>query len=156
MYMSFWIWIISLRMIFSSSIHLPTKLKTELKGTLDEMPDGWESELVEPASSRMTRHGVGDGVAIPHLKLLTHNCPSLKELHQWQWRGAWGKEGLLTGSKWDPAQGEVSRPDTITEAMKHKQKAWLHSRRPHGKLNESYEDVFIQPMDRSCWLLLLN
>jgi hypothetical protein len=26
---------------------------------------------------------------------------------------------LATGSKWDPAQGEVPRPDTITEAMEH-------------------------------------
>jgi hypothetical protein len=28
------------------------------------------------------------------------------------------KEGPVTGIKWDPAQGEVPRPDTITEAMK--------------------------------------
>jgi hypothetical protein len=27
------------------------------------------------------------------------------------------KEGPATGPKWDPAQGEVPRPDTITEAM---------------------------------------
>jgi hypothetical protein len=28
----------------------------------------------------------------------------------------------MTGPKWDPAQGEVPRPDTITEAMEHSQK----------------------------------
>ena len=28
----------------------------------------------------------------------------------------------MTGSKWDPAQREVPKPDTITEAMEHSQK----------------------------------
>jgi hypothetical protein len=32
------------------------------------------------------------------------------------------KEGPVTGPKWDPAQGVVPRPDTITEAMEHSQK----------------------------------
>jgi hypothetical protein len=47
----------------------------------------------------------------------------LKELQGWKWRGAWGKEGTATGTKWDPAQGEIPRPDTITEAMECAQKA---------------------------------
>jgi hypothetical protein len=34
-------------------------------GTLDEMPESRERELIEPTSSRMTGHQVRDGVAIP-------------------------------------------------------------------------------------------
>ena len=29
------------------------------------------------------------------------------------------KEGSATGPKWNSAQGEVARPDTVTEAMDH-------------------------------------
>ena len=32
----------------------------------------------------------------------------------------------MIGPKWDPAQGEVPRPDTITEAMEHSQKGTYH------------------------------
>ena len=32
----------------------------------------------------------------------------------------------MTGPKWDPAQGEVPKPDTITEAMEHSQK-WTYN-----------------------------
>jgi hypothetical protein len=46
----------------------------------------------------------------------------LKELQGWKWRGSWGKEDPMTKPKWDPGQGEVSRPDTITEAMECSQK----------------------------------
>ena len=46
----------------------------------------------------------------------------MKELQGWEWRGARGKEGPATGAKWDPAQGEDPRNDTITEAMEHSQK----------------------------------
>jgi hypothetical protein len=38
-------------------------------GTLDEMPDSRERELIEPTSSRKTGHQVRDGVAIPQLQL---------------------------------------------------------------------------------------
>jgi hypothetical protein len=58
-----------------------------------------------------------DEVAIP--QLLTHNCSCLKELQGWKWTRDWRKEGPVTDSKWDPAQGEAPRPDTITEAMEH-------------------------------------
>jgi hypothetical protein len=33
-----------------------------------------------------------------------------------------GSSDTVTGPKWDPAQGEVPRPDTITEALEHSQK----------------------------------
>ena len=36
-----------------------------LQGSLDEMPDSRERELIEPTSSRKTGHQVRDGVAIP-------------------------------------------------------------------------------------------
>jgi hypothetical protein len=35
------------------------------------------------------------------------------------------KEGPAAGSKWDPAQGEIPRPDTIIESMKCSQKGGL-------------------------------
>ena len=38
-------------------------------GTLDEMPDSRERELIEPTSSRKTGHQVRDGVAIPQSHL---------------------------------------------------------------------------------------
>ena len=38
-------------------------------GTLDEMPDSRERELIEPTSSRKTGHQVRDGVAIPQSQL---------------------------------------------------------------------------------------
>jgi hypothetical protein len=38
-------------------------------GTLDEMPNSRERELIEPTSSRKTRHQVRDGVAIPQSHL---------------------------------------------------------------------------------------
>ena len=38
-------------------------------GTLDEMPNSRERELIEPTSSRKTGHQVRDGVAIPQSHL---------------------------------------------------------------------------------------
>ena len=38
-------------------------------GSLDEMPDSRERELIEPTSSRKTGHQVRDGVAIPQSHL---------------------------------------------------------------------------------------
>jgi hypothetical protein len=72
-----------------------------IKGTLDEMPDSRERELIEPTSSRKTGHQVRDGAAIPQ-SYLSHNCSCLKELQGWKWRGARGKEGPVIGPKWDP------------------------------------------------------
>ena len=37
-----------------------------------------------------------------------------------------GKEDPATDPKWDPAQGKVPRPDTITEAMELSQKGIYH------------------------------
>ena len=39
-------------------------------GTLDEMPNSREREIIEPTSSRKTGHQVKDGVAIPQSQLL--------------------------------------------------------------------------------------
>jgi hypothetical protein len=36
------------------------------------------------------------------------------------------KGGPVTDPKWDPAQGEAPRPDTITEAMEDSQKGTYH------------------------------
>jgi hypothetical protein len=56
------------------------------------------------------------------VKTLTHNCSCLKELQGFKWRGYRREAGSATGPKWDPAQEEASRPDTITEAMECSQK----------------------------------
>jgi hypothetical protein len=37
-----------------------------------------------------------------------------------------GKTSPVIGPKWNPAQGEVPSPDTITEAMEHSQKGIYH------------------------------
>jgi hypothetical protein len=74
---------------------------------------------VEPTSSGKTGYLWGCHSTVT---LLTHNCSCLKELKGWKWRGAWGEEGPETGPKWDPAQGEVPGPDTITEAMQSSKK----------------------------------
>jgi hypothetical protein len=52
----------------------------------------------------------------------THNCSCLKELQGQKWRGARGKGDPVTVPKWNPAQGEVPRPDTIIESMERSQK----------------------------------
>jgi hypothetical protein len=93
------------------------------EGTLNETPDSRERELIESTSSRKTGHQVRVGVAIPQ----SHNCFCLRELQGWKWRGAGEKEGSATGPKWDSAQGEVPRPDTITEAMEGSQKGIYHN-----------------------------
>ena len=60
------------------------------------------------------------------LNELTHAQQDMHELQGWKWRGALGKEGPATSLKWDPAQEEAPRPDTITESMEHSQKATEH------------------------------
>jgi hypothetical protein len=57
---------------------------------------------------------------------LTHNCSYLKELQEWKWRGACGKECPVIGTMWDPTQGECPRTATITEAMECSQKGIYH------------------------------
>ena len=49
-------------------------------GTLDKMLDSRAKELIEPISSRKTRHQVRDGDAIPQFETLTQNRSCLKEL----------------------------------------------------------------------------
>jgi hypothetical protein len=53
------------------------------EGTLDEMPDSRERELIELTSSRKMREG-----GHPTVTTLTHNCSYLKELQGWKWREA--------------------------------------------------------------------
>jgi hypothetical protein len=50
----------------------------------------------------------------------------MKELQGWKCRGAWGKEYSETRPKWDSAEVEVPRPNTITEAMEHSQRGIYH------------------------------
>jgi hypothetical protein len=99
-------------------------LRTQREGTLDEMPDSRERELIELTSSRKTGHQMKEGR--PTHRHNSDHCSCLKELQGWKWRGAWGIEGPVTGPRWDPAQGEVPRPDTITEAMEHSHKGTYH------------------------------
>ena len=80
----------------------------------------------------------------PIVKTLTHNCPCLKELQGWKWRGTWGKQGLVTGPKWDPAQEESPRPDTITEDMECSQKGTYHDYPPEDPISswKSQRQIF--------------
>jgi hypothetical protein len=82
------------------------------------MPNNRERELIEPRLEDIKR-GRGGHYTVT---TLTHNCSCLKEFQGWTWRGARGKEGPAIGPKWDLAQGEVPRPDTITEAMESSKK----------------------------------
>ena len=50
------------------------------KGTLDEMPDSRERDLVVPTSSRKTGHQVRNGFANPQSKTLTQSFSCLNEL----------------------------------------------------------------------------
>jgi hypothetical protein len=59
--------------------------------------------------------------------------------------------------KVDPAQGDVPRPDSFTEAIEctHTQKKkWLPPERPNKQLKESDADIYTQPMDKTSWPLL--
>jgi hypothetical protein len=56
----------------------------------------------------------------PTVISLPHNCSCLKK-NYWDGNGKQPeeKEGPATGPRWDPTQGEIPRPDTITEAMEY-------------------------------------
>jgi hypothetical protein len=95
-------------------------------GIFGEMPDNRERDLIEPTSRRKTGHQVRDGVAIPQPHLWLIIASVRKNYRDGKWRGAWGKEGPAIVPKWDPAQVEVPRPDTITEAMECSQKGIYH------------------------------
>jgi hypothetical protein len=60
-------------------------------GTLDEMPDSGERELIEPTSSRKTGHQVRDGVAILQSKSQTQNYSCIKDLQGQKWKRDQGK-----------------------------------------------------------------
>ena len=56
----------------------------------------------------------------------------------------------MTGLKWDPAQGEAPKPDTVTEAMEHSQRrAIMTTLQKTQKAAESDADIFSQAMDKS-------
>jgi hypothetical protein len=70
----------------------------------------------------------------PTVKTLTNNCFCLRELQRMKLRRAWRKEDPYTVPKQDPAQGEVPRPDSITETMERSQKwdlSWMPSEKPN-------------------------
>ena len=83
--------------------------------TLDEISYSGEREHVEPISRRKKGHQVRDGVAIPQSKTLiflsqrTGGTEMVKSLRN---------KRSSDSPKLHPAQGEVPRPETITEAMK--------------------------------------
>jgi hypothetical protein len=87
-------------------------------GTLDDMTECRERELIEPTSSKKTGHQLRERGAIPQ----SHYDPQLflsEKLQGLKWRKPEEKEGPATDPTCDPAQGEIPRPDTITEAIKH-------------------------------------
>jgi hypothetical protein len=50
----------------------------------------------------------------------------LKLFHEMRMERSLRKRRSSDRPKWDPAQGEVPRPDTITEAMEHSPKGIYH------------------------------
>jgi hypothetical protein len=95
----------------------------------------------------------------PTVTSVTHNCFCLKELQGWKWRGAWGKESPAIGPKWDPGQGVVPRPDTITEAMECSQKGIYHDCPPIYPINSWKNQMQIfapnqwtEAADPCCWI----
>ena len=92
--------------------------------TLDEMPYSSERELVKPTSSRKKGHQVRDGVAIPQSKFQPIIVPIQKNCRD---KNGEVTEGPVTGPKWDPAQEEAPRTNTITEAMKCSKKGTYHA-----------------------------
>jgi hypothetical protein len=56
------------------------------RGTLDEIPNSGEREIVKPTSSRKTGHQAEGWVAIPQSNTLTQNFSCLKELQGQKWR----------------------------------------------------------------------
>jgi hypothetical protein len=65
---------------------------------------------------------VRDGVAIPTVKNSDRELFLFERTAGTKWRRAWGKGGPVTSPKWDPAQEETPRTDTIIEAMVFSQK----------------------------------
>jgi hypothetical protein len=94
-----------------------------------QCPTSRKRELVEPISSKKTGHQLRERGTNP-VTTLTEKFSCLKNLKGWKWREACRKEGPTTGPKWDPAQGEVPRPHTITEAMERSQKGTYHDHTP--------------------------
>jgi hypothetical protein len=95
----------------------------------------------------------------PSVITVTHNCSCLKELQGWKWRGAWGKEGPATGPNWDPPQGEIPRPGTITEAMERSQKGTWHDHTPEDWTSSWKRQIQIfvpnqwtEPADPGWWI----
>jgi hypothetical protein len=88
------------------------------RGTLDEMPYTGECELLKSISSRKTGYQVRNGLIIPQSKL----WPIVVNI--WKYcrdgNGYWGKKGLATVPKWNPAQGEDLRPNLLRLWSAHK------------------------------------
>ena len=51
----------------------------------------------------------------------------------------------MTGPKWDPAQGEVPRPDTITEAMECSQKELMIALQKTKQAAENFRCRYLYP-----------
>jgi hypothetical protein len=95
----------------------------------------------------------------PTIKTLTHNCSCLKELQGWKWRGAWGKGGPVTSSKWELAQGKVPMPDIITEAKECSQKGTYNDcplKDPASNWKSQMQifvpNQWIEAADPCCWI----
>jgi hypothetical protein len=86
-----------------------------------------EREVIEPTFSRKIGHQVRDKGDIPQSHLWPIIASFWNNYRDGNEEESKGKEGPVTGQKWDPAQGDIPRPDTITETIEHSQKGiyWL-------------------------------
>jgi hypothetical protein len=89
-----------------------------------------------------------EGGGHPTVIILANNCSCLKELQGWKCREAWGKEDLVTGPKWDPAQEGAPRPEYYYGDLGTHTKWdlwWLHSRRSNKQLKLWWLSLAIMP-----------
>ena len=128
------------------------------RGTLNEMPDSRERDLIEPTSSRKTGNQVTDGVAISQSQIWPIIIPV--------WKNYRDGNGEETEEKKVQKQAQSGikikwRCNDLTLLLRlwstqKRDLSRLTSERSNKLLKDSEADIFTQPIDRSSWLLLLN
>jgi hypothetical protein len=126
-------------------------------GTLDEIPESRERELIEPTSSRKTEHQARDWIPILQLHLWPIIVPIWKNYRD--------------GKGWKPEEKKVQkqaqsgiqlkgRTQGLTLLLRlwstHQKGSIMTAPWKTQKAAESDAYICIQPMDRSSWSLLLN